>query len=362
MNLQEQHPYLSTAAANALYFQEAFVRRSGLPVRSGANELTVLPFAIALNGNAFYSIEDSVLDLTAAASWDATSPTDYTVAANRAGKDFYLYACVPSSGTVPDLVLSANASSPTGYTTSTSVKIGGFHCLCVAVGTISGHALSGWAAGDILPQSIWDLEHRSSGMQEGTVYDPQTRLWVDIYLASWSGTEMQSVDGGTIADGASNPDFHWYNFVELFGAQNKRLPRFDEFMRFSRGANQETNIAGSADPGTTGGHSDTAGRRMISDIGAEDTCGVLWQWGLGEGDDGAALSWDAADTTLDGTTYDGDESVARGQSYGNPNRPLFGGSWYHGSLCGSRCAFWNNSPLFLNSNLGARGVAEPYVI
>jgi len=172
---------------------------------------------------------------------------------------------------------------------------------------------------------------------------------------------MQSVDGGTIADGASNPDFHWYNFVELFGKQNKRLPRFDEFMRFSRGANQETNISGSADPGTTGGHSDTAGRRMISDIGAEDICGVLWQWGLGEGDNGAALSWGAADTTADATTYDGDESAALGQSYGNPNRPRFGGHWNLGSTCGSRCAFWNGSPLDLNSSIGARGVAEPYV-
>jgi len=36
------------------------------------------------------------LDLNVAASWDATSP-DYTNAANRAGKDFYIYACEPNT-------------------------------------------------------------------------------------------------------------------------------------------------------------------------------------------------------------------------------------------------------------------------
>jgi len=52
----------------------------------------------------------------------------------------------------------------------------------------------------------------------------------------------------------------------------------DEFQAIAAGSNEETNIAGSADPVTTGGHLDTAGRRMISNIGCEDCCGVLWQW------------------------------------------------------------------------------------
>jgi len=39
-------------------------------------------------------------------------------------------------------------------------------------------------------------------------------------------------------------------------------------------------------------------------------------------------------------------------------RPLFGGNWNNGTNCGSRCANWNNSPLDLNSNIGARGVAD----
>lgn len=43
---------------------------------------------------------------------------------------------------------------------------------------------------------------------------------------------------------------------------------------------------------------------------------------------------------------------------GVANRPHFGGNWNNGSKCGSRGSNWNNSPLNLNSNIGARGVAE----
>jgi len=35
--------------------------------------------------------------------WDDTTTTDWTVAANRAGKDFYIYAVEPSSGVAPEL-------------------------------------------------------------------------------------------------------------------------------------------------------------------------------------------------------------------------------------------------------------------
>ena len=360
---------ISEGASN-LYFldhrvvatQPALYQRDRLwKLDSSDNATLVSPSQLALRiGAQGYLLTAEVsLDLSQASSWDTTSPTDYTVASNRAGKDFYLYAVEPSSGNTPDFVLSANSTIPSGYTASDARKIGGFHCLCVAVGTISDHELSDFAAGDILPQSIWDLHHRSSGTQDGTVYDPHSRLWVDIYLASWSGSRMESIDGGTIADGASSPHFHWYNFVELFGYEGKRLPRQDEFIRFTRGSNQETNISGSSDPGTTTGHTDTAGRRMISDIGVEDACGVMWQWGLENSADKAWSGFNPADTSGDGGTYDGQNSIARGEGFDQPNRPRFGGSWNNGAECGSRCAAWNESPLSLVASVGARGVALP---
>jgi len=213
------------------------------------------------------------IDLSVAANWDTIAPTDYTVAATRAGKDFYVYACQPTSGTTVTIVLSANSTVPSGYTAANSRKVAGFHCLCVAVGTIGGHTLTGFVAGDILPDSIWDLKHRPDCSPEGMIYDSKSRLWVDIYFASGTGVSTASVYGGTISDTRN-----WMDFVDDGGAVKKRMLKDDEFQLIATGSNEETNIAGGTDPGTTGGHLDTASRRMISNIGCEDCCGVLWQW------------------------------------------------------------------------------------
>ena len=121
---------------------------------------------IALDG--YIKEASETLDLNDEASWDSISP-DYRVASARAGKDFYLYACAQLDGTFKYL-LSANSTVPTGYTADNSRKIGGFHCLCVSVGTISGHTLSGYVEGDILPASVWDLTHRPASEPEGMVY------------------------------------------------------------------------------------------------------------------------------------------------------------------------------------------------
>ena len=226
-----------------------------------------------------YEVEAAVeLDLNTAANWD---DSQYATAANRAGKDFYVYACVPVSGYVPVIILSAATTYPAGYTADNSRKIGGFHCECVNVGTISNHPLTDYLAGDIIPRSCWDLSHRSAGAQAGMVWAGKTdfdtlagpNIWVAIYLASGTGANTRSIFGGTISDGRT-----WLDFVDDFAAIGCRMLDDDEFQRIAAGSNEMTNIAGSANPGTTGGHSDTAGRRMISNIGCEDCCGVMWQW------------------------------------------------------------------------------------
>lgn len=314
---------------------------------------------VNINNNGYVLTSQQELDLSAAASWDTDSPTDYTTPANRAGKDFYIYACEPSSGTTPDLILSANSSYPDGYTADTSRKIGGFHCLCVSVGTISGHDLSDYVQGDILPCSVWDLKHRPVSDPEGMVWDENSNVWWDIYLASWS-SGLQTVYDATIADGDSSPALHWYNFVEEFAELKKRLPTQQEFMSAALGSPQETNISGSADPGTTGGHSDTGSQRIISNIGCEDMTGVMWQWGAeGGATNDVGSSWAVADTAGTAGSLDNDESIGRGQHYEAPNRPRFGGDWDNGAICGSRGSAWAYSPLILNADIGARGVAEP---
>jgi hypothetical protein len=297
-------------------------------------------------------------DLSDASNWDDTTTTDWTVASYRAGKDFYVYACTPASGTDPDFILSANLtipdSIPSGATPTedNTRKVGGFHGLCADVGTISGHDLSGYVAGDILPQSVWDLDHRPESKPEGKVYDPGSGKWPYIYMASVQGGELASVYGATIADGESAEAFHWYKFDQWFRRNTERLPFQGEFVSLSLGSNQGTNIDGGADPGTTGGHSDTAGRRMISNIGCEDCCGALWQWGIeGGATNDVGSSWSDA--------FDSNDSDVGGQHYEAPNRPRFGSYWGNGSNCGSRGSIWNYSPLYLNAGCGARGVAEP---
>ena len=215
-------------------------------------------------------ITQATLDLNTADSWDTVVGTDYTVAATRAGKDFYIYMCQPVSGTVPVIKISANSTTPSGYSASTSRKVGGFHCLCVAVGTIAGHTLTDYLAGDILPLSVWDLWHRAKSGNEGMVYAPGISAWVDIYLISGTITAPTSVNGASYLD-----SYTQYQFVDGAAAVNKRLLFDHEFTYIATGSNEATNVTGSAEQNTTTGHVDTAGRRMISNIGCEDCAGVL---------------------------------------------------------------------------------------
>ena len=274
-----------------------------------------------------------------------------------AGTDYYVYACNENGSLF--MKVSTASTYPSGFTASTSRKIGGFHTLCTNVGTISGHTLTGYEANDILPLSVWDLKHRPVSDPGGMVYCEAINKWVDIYLPSLSAGDLVSANGGTIVDGASNPDYHWYNFVEQFGAVKKTLMQQSEFMMAALNSNEETNINGSSDPGTTGGHSDTGSRRMISNIGCEDMAGAMYQWGLDTAADDFTAGWAVADTAGDGTTYDGANSVGRGQGYEVPDRVLFGGYWDDGAYCGSRCAKFSNAPLYLGSGVSGRGASEP---
>lgn len=299
-----------------------------------------------------YLAEQIALVLSDADVWDSTA-TDYTVAANRAGKDFYFYACLVG-GMILKVVISANATYPTGYTADNSRKVGGFHCLCADVGTISGHTLSGYVAGDILPASVWDLKHRHPIANEGRVYDPGTRRWLMIYPPSYSGGKLVSIFGGTVITGTTSPAMDWYDFCTALAAVGDRLVLQYEFMSASAGSNQGTNIAGSTNPVTAGGHVDTAGRRMISNLGVEDACGVWWQWGLEAGGPYSAAAWTEQ--------FAAASTSQRGMGYNVPNRVLLGGAWGDGANCGSRGSVWANGPLLLIMNIGARGVAEPLAV
>ena len=143
-------------------------------------------------------------------------------------------------------------------------------------------------------------------------------VWVDIYLPSLgAGGKLVSKYNVTIADGGNG--WHTYKFEQNFGVIAKRSISQVEFVVASLGSNQSTNILGSADPVTTGGHNDTANRRMVSNIGCEDMCGALWQWSRDAGGVQTAAAWANA--------YDANDTGVGGQHYQAPARALLGGNW-----------------------------------
>jgi len=289
-----------------------------------------------------------------------------------AGTDYYVYACY-SAGDITFKV-SATSTFPSGFDADTSRKLGGVHTLCADVGTISGHDLSGYLNKDILPASIWDLRHRPKAEPAGMAYSDLAGIWVDIYLASGTGASIASVNGGTISDTRN-----WMDFVDDFASVKKQLLSDVEFQIIAAGSNEETNIVGSADPVTTGGHSDTAGRRMISNIGCEDCCGAIWQWLRDQ-----SYRFDGAANHTHQVTVSGDpETVASGNPSGDV-APAFvyhnlpgskgslyrqgaygdiklraGGVWDYGASCGSRSRFAASYRWDAASYLGGRGRSEP---
>ncbi|EJF87860.1 hypothetical protein ME1_00824, partial [Bartonella vinsonii subsp. arupensis OK-94-513] len=60
----------------------------------------------------------------------------------------------------------------------------------------------------------------------------------------------------------------------------KSLLNDEQFASAMYGSNDKTNIEGKKAPSSkhSGGHVDTANRRMISHIGCEDGCGYVWQY------------------------------------------------------------------------------------
>lgn len=298
---------------------------------------------VVINEQLYTSTNDTTLQLSSAGQ-----PSEL------AGKDAYIYACQPTdvSSTEPVFVLSLNSTVPTGYSADNSRKIGGFHCLCLDVGTISGHTLSGYITGDILPASVWDLIHRPKCKQGGMIYLDLTDTWHTIYGLSWDGTNLVSVYNGIWADGTSSKKWHGEATLEQLERQNMRLDWRHEFQMYAKGSNEQTSIKGFTDPNTTGGHTDTAGRRMISNYGAEDCCGVLWQWTMDLGFAGGS-GWNDSvyNSQVDDRSY--------GRSYGTLFRLLVGGYWDNGSGCGSRSVHCNASSADVHADHGARGASEP---
>ena len=315
---------------------------------------------INIGNKGYISREDVVLNLA-----------DVANAAARQGKDMYVYACQPSdtNSTIPTFVLSMNSTVPDGYTANNSRKIGGFHCICRNVGTISGHAASGYVIGDIIPISVWDLLHRAQSENEGMIWADFDGRWYDIYLAGVVSGKLVSQYGAIIADGASSPAYSGEKFVEEFAKVKKRPLYRNEFMVLAKGSNEGINIYGSTDPNTAGGHNDTAGRAMISNYFMEEMCGALYQWGADTFEYYPGATWSSGNLYLSGYSWQTASvynSAVDAQQYGSCHgllrRAQLGGYWGDGGDCGSRCVVCNVFSSAAWGNAGSRGSSEPRVV
>lgn len=316
------------------------------------------------------------------------SDTTYSMGSSlTAGADYFVFLNY-SSGT-----WSVTCSTTKSADTSTSRCIGRFHTLCASVGsgttmiapaspgsglsaggsflvksyrqdsdpdfyafynkTISSvesgayydivtcaHPLAGFSAGDILPESVWCLTWKPNTKYEDAMcYDKDTDIAVDVYLQSGTGLNTKSVYNATHTVSRQQ----WNHQGDML-AVGKKLLRDYEFSSAALGSNECTNITGSFDKDTVGGHSDTNSRRMISAIGCEEMCGYIWQWldeVNGKPDENP---W----TVTDG-------QGAFGQEYWQPRAVFAGGDWYNGTRCGSRCRYADDGRAAVIVSVGGRG-------
>lgn len=354
---------IATQAQIVDYYKSSFIAL--LPAHyarsvewSGSKSSIIVPSYLTVNiGNQGYVHNgDRTIDITQPASWDDATLAD---AANRKGKDFYIYACRPADGTsVPHLILSANSTVPDGYTATYSRKIGGFHCLCADVGTISDNLMSGYSAGDIIPTTLWDLKHRPVSSPEGMFY--ANGRWFDIYLCNWDGAKLVSKYNAVVADGESTKRFSGIGFAEELAKIGKHLPSYDDFVHFAKGVPELRNIKDSADPNTTGGHVNTDNQRIISSYGAEDVAGVQWQFLSDLFGSDFSSNWNH-DSVYNNRNLGID--VDRGSCYGGCLRRLLaGGDWGDGLNYGSRAALVANWAADAWGVLAARGASEPLAV
>lgn len=238
----------------------------------------------------------------------------------QAGKEYYVYVVWDSANSKCKLVCSLNSSYPQGYSATTSRKIIWFHTLCAGAGTISGHIANGYAAADIIPNSIACLGFRPKSSPDGMVYIDVIDHWADIYLQSGTGINTASVFGGTVTDTR-----YYQNHVEDMMSVDKILPNDVQFTALAWGSNQKTAISGAKDWGTTGGHVDTANRRMIGQYFVEDACGFMWQF-LNSTSASGGTGWTDVTTDLGSGSFHGGCFVLRA-----------GGFWVDGSHCGVGC-------------------------
>jgi len=265
--------------------------------------------------------------------------TAVTMPSLTGGIDYAVYVC--SDGTVR---ADANFTAPTGYTTTNSRKIGGFH---YAIGNLNVDATA-----NINAYSMWDLKWRPACSDPRGMVLVANNFWCDIYLLGVNHhTDGTSKAGATIADGSSPPkvptafggngstdygSLTWHEAAEIMASYGKSLLSYGEFSAAAYGVTEASSVG--SDPITTG-----RSANYTSKWGLEQATGCMYVWGR---EFGGPYNTTAAWQT---------NTESRGSTYNQANAALFGNNWNSASNSGSRCALWSDAPSNSDGSIGARG-------
>jgi formylglycine-generating enzyme required for sulfatase activity len=308
------------------------------------------------------------------------------------GNDYYIYICIDTAGDA-QIVISANATFPAGFTASNSRKIGGFHYGHIrrvsSDGTwtpIDSNGVKFGATGTdwknnvtigIVPNSVWDLKNRPRCSPEGMV--KIGGQWIDIYQSSAADPIEMEGSGLHVKSGKLQSKYgqlpvtgteglNWYGFAELAALSEKRMATYADFIAAARGNPQGedgadnygwTKTSNSARTRTgcrvnagTGAFDDTGGIKpyAISAMNCVDCVGNVWEW-LNDctyQQDGAATGWAWRNVLGSG----------KGQAYLYNDVGLValiaGGIWDVGVFCGARTVRAANYPWGVYTGIGVR--------
>nr|1YU1_A Chain A, Major Tropism Determinant (Mtd-P3c) [Rauchvirus BPP1] len=315
--------------------------------------------AFTRTGNATASIKAGTIVEVNGKLVQFTADTAITMPALTAGTDYAIYVC--DDGTVR---ADSNFSAPTGYTSTTARKVGGFH---YAPGSNAAAQAGGNTTAQINEYSLWDIKFRPAALDPRGMTLVAGAFWADIYLLGVNhltdGTSKYNV---TIADGSASPkkstkfggdgsaaysDGAWYNFAEVMTHHGKRLPNYNEFQALAFGTTEATSSGGTDVPttGVNGTGATSAWNIFTSKWGVVQASGCLWTWGNEFGGVNGASEYTA-------------NTGGRGSVYAQPAAALFGGNWSNTSHSGSRAALWYVGPSNSFAGIGARGVCDHLIL
>ncbi|MFJ0626624.1 hypothetical protein WLX13_19460 [Bordetella bronchiseptica] len=315
--------------------------------------------AFTRTGNATASIKAGTIVEVNGKLVQFTADTAITMPALTAGTDYAIYVC--DDGTVR---ADSNFSAPTGYTSTTARKVGGFH---YAPGSNAAAQAGGNTTAQINEYSLWDIKFRPAALDPRGMTLVAGAFWADIYLLGVNhltdGTSKYNV---TIADGSAPPkkstkfggdgsaaysDGAWYNFAEVMTHHGKRLPNYNEFQALAFGTTEATSSGGTDVPttGVNGTGATSAWNIFTSKWGVVQASGCLWTWGNEFGGVNGASEYTA-------------NTGGRGSVYAQPAAALVGGAWNFTSNSGSRAAAWYYGPSFSSAYIGARGVCDHLIL